>query len=79
MKRLFRDLHQTIQCMQVSGRPPVSLFMRLEERELPFLCECGAIGCELCVPAPVDEFGDDLFFAPGHEPRQLASVAEIDR
>ena len=80
MERLFRDLHEAIQCMQVSGRPPVSLSMGSEdERQLPFVCECGDVGCERCVPATPQEFAEDLLFAPGHEPAPAPSVADVDR
>jgi hypothetical protein len=48
-----------------------------EERPLPYLCECGDVGCERCVEATVDEFERDILLAPGHEP--AASVAEVDR
>jgi len=40
---------------------------------LPFLCECGNIGCELCVPLTRSEYGaleqepPGLALAPGHE------------
>ena len=48
-----------------------------EKRQLPYLCECGDVGCELCVPATVEEYEADSLFAPGHEPD--GSVTEIDR
>ena len=48
-----------------------------EKRLLPFLCECGDVGCERCVPATVEEYEADALFAPGHEPE--GSVTEIDR
>jgi hypothetical protein len=52
-----------------------------EERPLPYLCECGDVGCERCVPATVAEYEADALFAPGHEPEQPAgaSVTEIER
>jgi hypothetical protein len=58
--------------------------MGLDERGvLPFLCECGDVGCERCVPATPEEFAEDLLFAPGHDPGEApadaGSVAEIDR
>ena len=48
-----------------------------EERRLPYLCECGDVGCERCVPATVEEYEADAIFAPGHDPQ--ASVPEVDR
>jgi hypothetical protein len=44
-------------------------------RQLPFVCECGDLGCEKCVPMTVDEYGElagkppGLALAPGHELR----------
>lgn len=51
------------------------------ERPLPYLCECGDVGCVRCVPATVAQYEADALFAPGHEPEvsQAASVTEIDR
>ena len=40
---------------------------------LPFLCECGNVGCELCVPLTHSEYRalekepPGLALAPGHE------------
>ena len=50
-----------------------------DERQLPFVCECGDVGCERCVPATPQEFAEDLLFAPGHEPAPAPSVADVDR
>ena len=52
-----------------------------KRRLLPYLCECGDVGCERCVPATVEEYEADALFAPGHEPEAAAeaSVTEIDR
>lgn len=42
-------------------------------RKLPFLCECGNVGCEKCVPLTPDEYAalpaepPGLALAPGHE------------
>jgi hypothetical protein len=42
------------------------------KRELPFLCECGDVGCEKCVPLTPDEYAElpakppGLALAPGH-------------
>jgi hypothetical protein len=47
--------------------------LRSAKRHLPFLCECGDIGCEKCVPLTVAEYGDlateppGLALAPGHD------------
>jgi hypothetical protein len=48
-----------------------------ERLRLPFLCECGDVGCERCVSATVEEFQKELLFAPGHEPEKDGSVAEV--
>ncbi len=59
--------------MQVSGRSRVSLDVGSTARKLPFLCECGNIGCEKCVPLTRAEYGalpeepPGLALAPGHE------------
>ncbi|HET7571893.1 MAG TPA: hypothetical protein VFJ77_04405 [Gaiellaceae bacterium] len=49
-----------------------------EDDEPPFLCECGDVGCEKCVPMSPAEYeelptGDGLALAPGH---RLDSAAE---
>jgi hypothetical protein len=47
--------------------------MGSKERLLPFVCECGDIGCEKCVPMTADEYGalpahpPGLALAPGHD------------
>jgi len=43
-----------------------------KRRTLPFLCECGDVGCETCVPLTVAEYralplaDPALALAPGH-------------
>ena len=43
-------------------------------KRLPFVCECGDIGCEKCVPMTAKEYEElpkeppGLALAPGHEP-----------
>jgi hypothetical protein len=43
------------------------------EERLPFVCECGDIGCEKCVPMTAGEYAKlpkgppGLALAPGHE------------
>lgn len=42
------------------------------EEHLPFVCECGDIGCEKCVPMTPEEYAElpkrppGLALAPGH-------------
>lgn len=36
-----------------------------EERELPFLCECGDVGCELCAPMTAREYDELPIYPPG--------------
>jgi hypothetical protein len=50
--------------------------MGSRKRELPFLCECGDVGCEKCVPLTPDEYAalpakpPGLALAPGHALRE---------
>ena len=47
--------------------------MGSSNRQLPFVCECGDIGCEKCVPMTPEEYAllayrePGLALAPGHE------------
>ena len=44
-----------------------------EEQEVPFLCECGDVGCEKCVPMTAVEYEElpldppGLALSPGHD------------
>lgn len=54
-------------------------------RRLPFLCECGDVGCELCVPMTRAEYCDleqsppNLALAPGHELEPRSGSRKRDR
>ena len=45
--------------------------------DLPFLCECGDVGCEKCVPMTAQEYRElpnrwpGVALAPGHGPEHL--------
>jgi hypothetical protein len=47
--------------------------MGSKDRQLPFVCECGDIGCEKCVPMTPEEYAllahrpPGLALAPGHD------------
>ena len=51
-----------------------------ERRRLPFLCECGAIGCNQLIDVTVAEYEDvrsnprRFFIVPGHEEPEVESV-----
>jgi hypothetical protein len=59
--------------VQAFARRRVYIFMGLKNRRLPFVCECGNVGCEKCVPLTADEYAalpaqqPGLALAPGHE------------
>lgn len=65
--------------MQVSGLPRVPAneegaidYDQTKHGTLPYLCECGDVGCELCVPLSAAEYralplhAPGLALAPGH-------------
>jgi hypothetical protein len=65
--------------MQVFGELRVSANVatsRDPEPELPFVCECGDVGCEKCVPMTASDYAvlpceePGLALAPGHELEQ---------
>jgi hypothetical protein len=64
--QLFHDV------VQDSRRRAVFIDMGSKER-LPFVCECGDVGCEKCVPMTAEEYAalpkrsPGLALAPGHE------------
>ena len=51
---------------------------------LPFICECGNVGCELCVPLTRSEYralekdSPGLALAPGHELRPRSGGRKRD-
>jgi hypothetical protein len=55
------------------------------EEKLPFLCECGKLDCELCVPLTASEYVDLaqrppwLALAPGHGPGRRSTSRRDDR
>ena len=52
---------------------------------LPFLCECGDVGCDLCAPLTREEYEvlprseHGLALAPGHELRLRSVPGQRDR
>ena len=52
---------------------------------LPFLCECGDVGCDLCAPLTREEYEvlphtqDVLALAPGHALRRRSVSGQRDR
>lgn len=64
---------------RIPDRPTV-----LPDERLPYLCECGDVGCEKCVPLTPREYEElpaeppGLALAPGHELEDLAGEGDGD-
>jgi hypothetical protein len=65
--------------LQVSRAAEVLPCMGSTARKLPFLCECGDVGCEKCVRLTAAEYRElpaeppGLALAPGHELERSAA------